>query len=221
MKQARSILAILLFGCAVMAVVDGVIQPGYAIKSLVKLTLFLGLPLWWSRQAKVSLRPLFTRPRQGLRAALLLGAGVFAVILGGFFLTRGIFDFSGLTTALTVGTGVRRENFLWVALYISFVNSLPGVRLFDASSVSAPQVSSGAELSGLRPLPCGDDPRLVRSAGSAPHSGWAGLGWVDLLPSGRAFRQSLALLGGTPRRQPCHQCHRLPALCRLGGPLLL
>ena len=78
MKQARSILAILLFGCAVMAVVDGVIQPGYAIKSLVKLTLFLGLPLWWSRQAKVSLRPLFTRPRQGLRAALLLGAGVFA-----------------------------------------------------------------------------------------------------------------------------------------------
>ena len=68
MKQARSILAILLFGCAVMAVVDGVIQPGYAIKSLVKLTLFLGLPLWWSRQAKVSLRPLFARPRQGLRA---------------------------------------------------------------------------------------------------------------------------------------------------------
>ena len=66
MKQARSILVILLFGCAVMAVVDGVIQPGYAIKSLVKLTLFLGLPLWWSRQAKVSLRPLFARPRQGL-----------------------------------------------------------------------------------------------------------------------------------------------------------
>ena len=114
MKQARSILAILLFGCAVMAVVDGVIQPGYAIKSLVKLTLFLGLPLWWSRQAGVSLRPLFARPRQGLGWA----AGI------GFFLTRGIFDFSGLTAALTAGTGVRRENFLWVALYISFVNSL-------------------------------------------------------------------------------------------------
>ena len=29
-----------------------------------------------------------------------------------------------LTAALTAGTGVRRENFLWVALYISFVNSL-------------------------------------------------------------------------------------------------
>ena len=117
MKQARSILAILLFGCAVMAVVDGVIQPGYAIKSLVKLTLFLGLPLWWSRQAKVSLRPLFARLRQGLGWAAGIGAGVFAVILGGFFLTRGIFDFSGLTAALTAGTGVRRENFLWVALY--------------------------------------------------------------------------------------------------------
>lgn len=190
MKQARSILAILLFGCAVMAVVDGVIQPGYAIKSLVKLTLFLGLPLWWSRQAGVSLRSLFARPRQGLGWAAGIGAGVFAVILGGFFLTRGIFDFSGLTTALTAGTGVRRENFLWVALYISFGELLargvllPGVRLFAAAPVSAPQAGSGAELSGLRPLPCGDDPRLVRSAGSAPHSGWTGPGRVDLLPSG-------------------------------------
>ena len=68
MKQARSILAILLFGCAVMAVVDGVIQPGYAIKSLVKLTLFLGLPLWWSRQAGVSLRSLFASPPPSLPA---------------------------------------------------------------------------------------------------------------------------------------------------------
>lgn len=66
-----------------------------------------GLPLWWSRQAGVSLRPLFARPRQGLGWAAGIGAGVFAVILGGFFLTRGIFDFSGLTAALTAGTGVR------------------------------------------------------------------------------------------------------------------
>ena len=124
MKQAGSILAILLAGCAVMAAVDGVIQPGYAIKSLVKLCLFLGLPLWWSHRSGISLRPLFARPRQGLGLAVCLGLGVFAVILGGFFLTRNIFDFSGLTTALTAGTGVRRENFLWVALYISFVNSL-------------------------------------------------------------------------------------------------
>lgn len=124
MKQARSILGILLIGCAVMAVVDGVIQPGYAVKSLVKLLLFLGLPLRWSRRAGISLRPLFARPRQGLGLAVCTGIGVFAVILGGFFLTRNLFDFSGLTAALTAGTGVRRENFLWVALYISFVNSL-------------------------------------------------------------------------------------------------
>lgn len=124
MKQARSILGILLVGCAVMAVVDGVIQPGYAVKSLVKLLLFLGLPLWWSHRTGISLRPLFARPRQGLGLAVCTGIGVFAVILGGFFLTRNLFDFSGLTAALTAGTGVRRENFLWVALYISFVNSL-------------------------------------------------------------------------------------------------
>ena len=123
-KQACAILTILLAGCAAMAVVDGAIQPGYAVKSAVKLLLFLGLPLLWSRRAGVSLRPLFARPRQGLGLALLTGAGVFAVVFGGFLLTRGIFDFSRLTATLTAGTGVNRQNFPFVALYISLVNSL-------------------------------------------------------------------------------------------------
>ena len=57
----------------------------------------------------------------GLNAA---GLAVYAVILSAFFLLRNMFDFSALTANLTAETGVNRQNFLWVALYISFVNSL-------------------------------------------------------------------------------------------------
>ena len=53
-----------------------------------------------------------------------LGIGVYAVILGGYFLIRPFFDFSGIAGKLTQNAGVTKDNFLYVSLYISFVNSL-------------------------------------------------------------------------------------------------
>lgn len=44
-KRALSSAAITLLACAVMAVVDGVISPPYAVKSAVKLVFFVALPL--------------------------------------------------------------------------------------------------------------------------------------------------------------------------------
>ncbi|MBE7005185.1 MAG: CPBP family intramembrane metalloprotease [Ruminococcaceae bacterium] len=111
--------------CLCMGVVDAVLQPGYVVKSLVKLALFLALPLAYARLDRdCDLRALFRAERKGVLAALGAGVFVYAVILAAFFLLRRAFDFSALTGSLTAQTGVRRENFLWAALYISFVNSL-------------------------------------------------------------------------------------------------
>ena len=48
---------------------------------------------------------------------------VLAGLLGGFFLLRPVLDLSQLTGTLTASTGVDRQNFPLVALYISLVNS--------------------------------------------------------------------------------------------------
>ena len=110
--------------CAVMAVVDGVIQPGYWIKSGVKLALFLAVPLIFARLDKnVSLTALFRFDKKSFGLAVAVGGGVFAVILGGYFALRGVFDFSGIVGSLTEGVGVGRHNFVFVAIYIAVVNS--------------------------------------------------------------------------------------------------
>jgi len=73
--------------CAVMAVVDGVLRPGYALKSAIKAGLFLLVPLLLSLADKdVAYLRLLRPKRKGLGIALLLGVGVYAVILGAYFI---------------------------------------------------------------------------------------------------------------------------------------
>ena len=111
--------------CGIMAVVDGVIQPGYAVKSAIKICLFLLVPFLVSRLGEnLRVARLFRFRRESILPALGLGIGVYAVILGGYFLLRNLIDFSGIVDSLSSGAGVNKDNFLFVSLYISFINSL-------------------------------------------------------------------------------------------------
>ena len=127
-KQQRELWLLcgsILVCCAIMAVVDGVIQPNYAVKSAVKWVVFLFVPLMYARtMGDGSLKQMMIPSRSGLTQAVLLGVAVYVLIVGGYFVVRGFFDFSAITSTLEASMGVSKENFLAVAVYISFVNSL-------------------------------------------------------------------------------------------------
>ena len=118
------IIAATAFACLVMGVVDAVIRPGYIVKSAIKAILFLGLPLI-SKKIYIGTSPFtYLRPNpRGILIALALGTAVFAVVLTSYFTLRGIFDFSGVTKSLEGDVGVTKDNFIFVAAYISLVNS--------------------------------------------------------------------------------------------------
>ncbi len=110
--------------CAAMALVDGVLHPGYAVKSAIKVAMFMLVPLVASRIDRSMLYlPLLRPKKKGLLPAISLGVGIYVVILGGYFLVSPFFDFSKIAGALTTNAGVTKENFLYVSLYISFANS--------------------------------------------------------------------------------------------------
>ena len=124
-KKHLTVILAALICCGIMSLIDGVIRPGYGVKSAIKIALFLGIPVLLALIDKsLSALSLFRFPKKGLLAALILGVGVYGIILGGYFLVRPFFDFSGIAGKLTQNAGVTRENFLYVSLYISFVNSL-------------------------------------------------------------------------------------------------
>ncbi len=122
---ALPLIAVALLCCAAMTLVDGVLRPGYGVKSAIKIALFLLLPLLLARfDRDVELRALFRFRRKGFGVALGLGLLVYGVILGAYFLLVPFFDFTPIAALLSENAGVDRGNFLFVSLYISFVNSL-------------------------------------------------------------------------------------------------
>ena len=123
MKQWRIPLLVGL-ACLIMGIVDAVIQPGYMMKSLIKMILFSLLPVLYGLYQKEKTMLRFMKgDKKGIFSALGLGVILYFVILGAYFIFRNIFDFSALTSSLNKTTGVNSENFIWVAIYISFVNS--------------------------------------------------------------------------------------------------
>lgn len=118
---------IVTFCCAIMCFIDGVLVPPYFVKSVFKLALFLLVPIGYFAVTKLdknALRNLFIPNKKDFLLALALGVTVYGVIVGGYFALRNVFDFSAITNQLTSGVGVGADNFLFVAIYISLVNSL-------------------------------------------------------------------------------------------------
>ena len=116
---------LVIIACIVMGIVDAVIQPGYAIKSAIKIIMFLLIPIVYGLFLKeFNIKNLMKPDKKGLCIALCLGFVIYGVVLGAYWIFKDVFDFSALTGSLNETTGVNKSNFIWVAIYISFVNSL-------------------------------------------------------------------------------------------------
>lgn len=123
-KEIIAIVTIISVCCAIMAVVDGIIQPDYAVKSAIKILVFLIAPVIYSLCDKeLNLRKIFRWNKKGVGLTFGLAIAVYLIILGAYYVGKDIFDFSGITKSLTANIGVTGKSFVWVALYISFVNS--------------------------------------------------------------------------------------------------
>lgn len=124
-KKIYIILSVLLFSLAV-TFIDAVVHPPYLSKIPIKILFFLALPMLFFmiwREEWSEFKALFRFRKKGLLVSFLLGVAIFGVILGGYFVTRGCIDFSGVTSSLTEGMGITADNFIWVAIYISIMNS--------------------------------------------------------------------------------------------------
>lgn len=126
-SQKRFVILSVILCCIAMSIVDGVIRPGYAVKSAVKIALFLLIPLsCFLYQGNLSerLRSLFIPRVKTLLVSLAMGAGVFGLVMALYYLFSLFIDIPGIALELTALGGVDPENFGVISIYIALVNSL-------------------------------------------------------------------------------------------------
>lgn len=120
------LISLVIIGCIAMAFIDGVLSPNYITKSILKLIIFLLLQyIYYSKSNSFThFKSLFKINRNSIIHSLYLGIGVYFFILFSYLLIGSLFDFSSVTKSLESNIGVNSSNFIFVALYISFINSL-------------------------------------------------------------------------------------------------
>lgn len=125
MKKNRLLLSIVVVICCVaMTLIDGFWKPAYWLKSLLKVILFLSVPLIFSFLTKLSPGSVFKPDKKSFALGSLLGVGTFVIILAGYFLIKGFIDFSFIPGAIMENGGITADNFIYIALYIALCNSL-------------------------------------------------------------------------------------------------
>lgn len=125
-QQGLYIILSAVFLSLAVTLVDAFLQPDYVPKVLVKILFFLLLPLFyfgWNKKERPLLKRLFCINGKTMVQAMLLGLLVYGVIVGGYFCTKSFVDFSQVTGTLQEKHGITGENFIFVSLYISLVNS--------------------------------------------------------------------------------------------------
>ena len=117
----KKLILMMILSVLIMTVVDGILQPSYMIKSVVKIFFFLILPL---TVMKKDIRPLFHGNKKQILKSLGLGICLYLVILAGYVLMRNFIDLETIRQSLQSSMGVNENNFLWVFTYIALCNSL-------------------------------------------------------------------------------------------------
>ncbi len=124
-KSTKKILAITVISVFIMSLTDGWVNPGYINKSLIKMILFLLLPIIYTFYDKsIKFKDIFYFPRlKNLVPPLLIGLSIYVGILIAYFVLSRFIDLATITNILSSDVGVKKSNFIKIALYISFVNS--------------------------------------------------------------------------------------------------
>lgn len=119
------IISVILLALSV-CLVDAIIKPNYVIKSIVKIIFYLLVPMIYfiiNKDELKDFKQLFYPNKKDFLKTILLSISVYLTIVIGYFLVRNFIDFSNVTSNLINNMGITPNNFIYVTIYISFLNS--------------------------------------------------------------------------------------------------
>jgi uncharacterized protein len=125
-NKSSQIIFFVLFGCIIMSIIEGVVQPVYIYKSFFKIITFLSLILIYSFINKdFSYFKIFKiTSKKDFFTSILMGLIVYLVIISAYFIAKNFINLNEISANLMSKENISKGNFVFVAIYISLINSL-------------------------------------------------------------------------------------------------
>lgn len=122
MKKKIVISLVLVF---LMILVDSYLNPSYWVKSSIKVILFLLVPIVISGLSKdYLLRLIKLKNKNEVKRTIVIGLGIYVGIILTYLVLSTFIDLEVIKEILENNLKVNKSNFIFVAIYISFINSL-------------------------------------------------------------------------------------------------
>jgi len=129
MKTNKFIILNIIFviiGCIFMAYIETIICPGYWIKSIIKAITFLGLYYLYIKSDRNSVcvsKINRNNSKSSIIKYILFCIIVYVTIIFLFLIIKRYYDFSNITSILQDKYNINKSNYIFVFLYIIFINS--------------------------------------------------------------------------------------------------
>lgn len=118
------IMLYVVLSCIFMAFIELIIEPNYLIKSIIKIIMFFGIPFIITRLLKINILKNFKINKKEIIKLFKMGIVIYLVGFILYLILKNVFDFSEIVHSLMVDQQVSKSQFILVAIYISFGNSL-------------------------------------------------------------------------------------------------
>lgn len=127
-KIALQIIILALISTAALFIIEQGLQVSYLIKTVAKIGMFLVLPLFFIKfvikQPVLEFLNLRTIDTKNLRLGFLLGLVSMGIVIGAFFVLQDFINTGAIIDDLQTRMKVTAEIFVFIAIYITFGNSL-------------------------------------------------------------------------------------------------
>ena len=124
-RNAIMIIITVIVCCIFMAFIETIVEPPYFIKSLIKIIVFFLLPLLTMKLLGINI---FKKhkiiDKKIIIRLLVTGIVIYLSIMIAYYILNKFLDFSSIINSLSMDQNVNGKDFIFVALYISFCNSL-------------------------------------------------------------------------------------------------
>ena len=123
-KNKLFIMLYVVLCCIFMAFIELIIEPNYLIKSIIKIIMFFGIPFIITRLLKINILNNFKINKKEIIKLFKMGIVIYLVGFILYLILKNVFDFSEIVHSLMVDQQVTEKQLIFVAIYLSFGNSI-------------------------------------------------------------------------------------------------